>query len=472
MMAIISKAVFEKAAGKSPALGTRLQMDRYVSANKNLEPLAAGGKLYLVTVRPPDESLWLVAVLNQPRSDGTQWLAAAAAPTPLTDITALRSQLRFESGAGITAKPGALGMSLQTPRALTAADVALLDRAAGGEAFAGEGIPAAPTGPSSIGAVTGARRDVLLGAILEHPESDEARQVYADQLIANNDPRGELILLDIALAGPLSIRQREQLAGRRLELIAAHATTWWPYVVSHSRTSRGFVEAVSGTLEQLRAVAPALFAAEPVTEVTVLSLDGDDEELDALLAAKWLPRVRHLIVRGMLGSDGFARLCKAKPLARLEALNVCATELDADALAGMKGGLPRCTHLVLTGNALGDEGMTGLRGWKALESVTTLYLSGCELTSEGIETLLAKPLPRLTKLCLTGNELGDEGAVAIAAQAARLPALQHLEVRNIALGMSGLRALAAAPLPALRRVDARKNQLPELAPRDARVRVD
>ena len=36
MMAIVSKAVFEKAAGKQPAVGTKLAMDRYVSANKNL----------------------------------------------------------------------------------------------------------------------------------------------------------------------------------------------------------------------------------------------------------------------------------------------------------------------------------------------------------------------------------------------------------------------------------------------------
>ena len=45
-------------------------MDRYVSANKGLEPLADGGRLYLVTVRPPNEALWLVAVLEQPKFDG------------------------------------------------------------------------------------------------------------------------------------------------------------------------------------------------------------------------------------------------------------------------------------------------------------------------------------------------------------------------------------------------------------------
>jgi hypothetical protein len=72
IMAIVSKAIFEKAAGKAPTVGTKLSMDRYVSLNKALAPLAQGGKLYLVTVRPPDEELWLVAILEQPRFDGKQ----------------------------------------------------------------------------------------------------------------------------------------------------------------------------------------------------------------------------------------------------------------------------------------------------------------------------------------------------------------------------------------------------------------
>src|SRR5262245_58655668 len=135
MMAIVSEAIFEKAAGKGPAVGTRLRMDRYTSTNKALDPLGGGGRLYLVTVRPParkgdQEALWLVAILDRPKHDGEAWIAKPC-ETPITDISSLRSKIRFESGAGITAKAGALGMSLQTPRTLTAADTAMLDAAAG-----------------------------------------------------------------------------------------------------------------------------------------------------------------------------------------------------------------------------------------------------------------------------------------------------------------------------------------------------
>jgi len=41
-------------------------------------------------------------------------------------VTAAIRKLKFESGTGLQPKKGALGMSLQTPRALTAADVTLL----------------------------------------------------------------------------------------------------------------------------------------------------------------------------------------------------------------------------------------------------------------------------------------------------------------------------------------------------------
>src|SRR5262249_27785740 len=109
MMAIVSKAVFEKAAGKSPTVGTRLGMDRYVSANKALDKLAdsGGGRLYLVTVRPPDDTLWLVGVLDQPEFDGEQWIAKKST-VPITDISDLKDELVFESGKGLSAAKGQL----------------------------------------------------------------------------------------------------------------------------------------------------------------------------------------------------------------------------------------------------------------------------------------------------------------------------------------------------------------------------
>jgi hypothetical protein len=129
MMAIVSKAVFEKDAPKA-RLGDVLPMKYYRSASKHLERLGEGGKLFLVTVRPPSEALWLVAVLESPQFDGDKWKAAANR-YPVTDLSPIIGRLKFESGKGLVAKKGALGMSLQTPRALCEADVTLLLATAG-----------------------------------------------------------------------------------------------------------------------------------------------------------------------------------------------------------------------------------------------------------------------------------------------------------------------------------------------------
>jgi formylglycine-generating enzyme required for sulfatase activity len=134
VMAIVSKAVFDKMVGKAkPKLGDVLSTNQYVSNNPRLESVRGGGALFLVTVRPPDEALWLVAILENPKHNGTAWVSAANA-VAMTDISKLKDKLKFDSGNGIQAKPGALGMSLQTPRVLTDADVALLRAATGSAA--------------------------------------------------------------------------------------------------------------------------------------------------------------------------------------------------------------------------------------------------------------------------------------------------------------------------------------------------
>ncbi|MDC0672548.1 tetratricopeptide repeat protein [Nannocystis radixulma] len=85
------------------------------------------GDLWLVTVR--EESLWLVAVLQRPRHDGRAWTAAANL-VPVVDITELAGELEFDSGTGVNVER--MAMSLQTPRGLTAGDVAKLKAAAAG----------------------------------------------------------------------------------------------------------------------------------------------------------------------------------------------------------------------------------------------------------------------------------------------------------------------------------------------------
>ena len=149
VMAVISKAVFEKQAPKGLSPGGVWPLDRYVSKTAGLRVLADGGALFLVTVRPPDERLWLVAVLESPRFDGEQWTAAPNV-VPVRDATPLLPKLRFTTGKGIAAQPGKLGMSLQTPRELTDEDVAELRGGAPAPTNGASAVANAATGVSEV----------------------------------------------------------------------------------------------------------------------------------------------------------------------------------------------------------------------------------------------------------------------------------------------------------------------------------
>jgi Leucine Rich Repeat (LRR) protein len=449
VMAIVSKAVFEKAAGKSPNVGDRLNMDRYITANKALSPLAGGGKLYLVTVRPPNEALWLVGVLDHPTFDGTQWTSAPS-PVPIVDISALRGQLKFESGKGITAAAGALGMSLQTPRVLAAHDALLLDAAAGTASAAPPPLVALET--------SGIRRqgDGLLQAIIDDPKNPVARQVFADAAMARNDPRGEYVMLELALAGPLGIRRREQLIARRKELFAANEAKWFATDLEY-RLDCGFIAALIGSARKILKSAPAMFGTQPVTEVHATNIDA--KVAKQLAAAPWLARVRHLVVKGDLGDAAFKVLVAAPGAQRLEQLNATACKVTAKGLASLAGHLPRLRSLVLTGNSVGDDGVTALRAWATLADLETLYLSSCRLTLEGVTDLLATPLPRLAKLTLSGNALGDKLGDVLADAAHRLPALQRLELKRVGASAALIDVVERAKLPQLRQIDLRDNRI-------------
>lgn len=124
VLAIISKAQFEAAHPRATE-GDELGFARYASTHAALSPLTGGGSLFLVTVRPPDERLWLIGELVEPTHDGKAWKSSPST-VRVRDITALIPRLRFSNGKGLSPKKGALGMSLQTPRQLTDDDTDLL----------------------------------------------------------------------------------------------------------------------------------------------------------------------------------------------------------------------------------------------------------------------------------------------------------------------------------------------------------
>jgi len=127
LLVIVSKAIFER--DMELDLGDLYETGEYQSKNKALDNVAAGGSLFLVTARP-DDQLWLIGILEQPIFVGDRW-AASANVVRIADLTEQMDQFVFENGKGLTFKPGSLGFALQSPRKLTAGDVAILRKAAG-----------------------------------------------------------------------------------------------------------------------------------------------------------------------------------------------------------------------------------------------------------------------------------------------------------------------------------------------------
>ncbi len=445
VMCIVSKPIFEKAAGKDPELGAVLAMDKYVTANKALAPLAEGGNLYLVTVRPPDEALWLVAVLVNPEFDGNQWTAEAST-VPLTDISELRPQIKFVSGKGISQASGALAMSLQTPRELSEEDIALLDATYVVPEHEGEGFPAAPD--DEIPATSGERRmgDALVNAIVDDPLSIGARQIYADSLSARNDPRGAFITADLALAGPLSIRHRDQMKRVRDGLFEAHAAEWFPVHDLEFRTRGGFISFVSGTFEAIAEQA-SLFETQPIVEANIKHADPAK-----LARAPWLRRIRELALRNALNDDGILKIISSPNAQQLVALNVTSTGIE---LPKWGAYLPNLRTLVLTANALGAKGAAALAAWQHLPALETLYLSSCGLATNDVAVIFARPMPNLVKLTLARNKL-DNGVVAALRGMPKLEILELDGNKNVDLDIT---APLTKALPQIRRVDVRGTKI-------------
>jgi len=165
VLAIVSRAVFEKDArapsGKLLGVGDVWPLDRYNSSHKTFERVRGGGRIFLVTVRP-DERLWFLGVVDAPSFTGSSWVAAKKNAFAITDITALRKTIQFESGKGMSQDKGTLGMSLQTPRALAKGDVAQILALAGGAPAPAPGPP-----PAALGAPSAPKAARVIGGKYE-----------------------------------------------------------------------------------------------------------------------------------------------------------------------------------------------------------------------------------------------------------------------------------------------------------------
>jgi uncharacterized protein (TIGR02996 family) len=130
----------------------------------------------------------------------------------------------------------------------------------------------------------------LCKEIVDHPDDDGPRSIYADWLVERGDPRGEFIQLDLAIP-PLQGAEREAAVRKRAQLLFENLG-WVP--VSHVRISRGFAEEMHHFLGGSLPTGPLVL---PRT----LIINGTQGDLmRALLRSSVAPTIEALTLDAML----------------------------------------------------------------------------------------------------------------------------------------------------------------------------
>jgi uncharacterized protein (TIGR02996 family) len=234
----------------------------------------------------------------------------------------------------------------------------------------------------------------FLQAIIESPDDDNLRLVYADWLEDLGDPRGEFIRVQCQLANlPEGDARRPELEARERELLAKYSPVWVQELQPDPAGvtfRRGFVEDVETDAEFLLQQAAGLFRLTPL---------------------------RHLLVQGyqgnQLGPEGTRTLASWPQLARLQSLRLPENRVG-DAGTEALAASPHVKGLLvldLGNNHIGEEGTAALAHSPYLAGLKELYLDYNHIWLGGAQALARSPyLANLTLLDLEHNFfIGPEG---------------------------------------------------------------
>jgi len=342
----------------------------------------------------------------------------------------------------------------------------------------------------------------FLATVLENPDDDAPRLVYADWLEERGDSRGDFIRVQCELARLDEDDPRaENLRDRENKLLLTHGETWRAEIPEWARAGcefrRGFIERVSiwqrDSLLQLAAlpkrapvrslklhdVAHAMlplrrscalkFATElcflderlQYEDLRELLLETPEDEFELALNgafevwqeqqepvatqseyASELNRLRSLTFLGAALLDGgAARIALAAGLVNLQRLELVRCQMSAYGMRQLflRENLPSLKVLDLSENNLGDAGAWELARSQVRHALTHLALRDAHLTNQGAHHLAeSRILENLQFLDLSQNSIGDDGAKAIARG---LTSLRRLVFHDNHITNSGLLAL-------------------------------
>jgi uncharacterized protein (TIGR02996 family) len=323
-------------------------------------------------------------------------------------------------------------------------------------------------------------REALEAALVESPDDRATHAAYADLLLEEGDPRGELIAVQLAVNDQgRSYEERQRLKAREAELLHAHQREWLgelatdlldrPDSGNQFYFERGWLEVVE--LSELRADRARALAHCPLAKLlrclTIRYADYYHPGYAELAEAPALGSLRYFAIGpadGGISVDGTGLVPVIARMARLEQLCLYAHEVETTALFALP--LPNLRELrihnlshypleVLAANSsLGK--LEHLSIWPhSLDWADEPYIN-----AENFAALVRSPyLTSLRHLAVYLSDAGDEGVAAFV-ESGLLKRLKVLDLWNGRITDDGARLLASCPdLRNLERLRIAQNQL-------------
>jgi uncharacterized protein (TIGR02996 family) len=297
-------------------------------------------------------------------------------------------------------------------------------------------------------------QEAFIQAIVETPDDDVARLIYADWLEDHGEPeRADFIRsqierarLPIGDARAMAMEKREQALMRRFARRWFRPPRHWK-VGLNVLIHRGFPASLHVDAKSLLDHAE-VFARWPITRLLRTGMWGSPQLARRLAASPFLRHIRYLDLYYLhLGRELLLIVLTSPHLSGLVRLKAGSNRLGDEGVSE----LARLSHLTglrdldLANNEITDVGLAHLSHGKDFHAVRSLNLCGNRISINGVIALLhSDNWPALTELCLWSTSLGDDELQRLASCSA-LTKLTKLNLNNNRITNRGVEALASSP---------------------------
>jgi uncharacterized protein (TIGR02996 family) len=295
-----------------------------------------------------------------------------------------------------------------------------------------------------------ADENALLQAILDDPDDDVPRLVYADYLEETGHPeRAELLRLQCGRSAGRSTPHEQYLVGASAARVR-EALGDFSALVDDVSFARGLpVARVSMRKFLSRAFQEQAAEAFRRAGVDALMLVGTTIQWAKVADSPVFAAVHELMLNDtrQAVSDGLAGLLSSPHLAGLHTLRVRKGYLRTFGVLTSSPHLGRLRRLEIADNwdYRFRETLGLLADWPQADRLTSLRLTASGVRADGVSMLLTSPrLAGLVELDLSSNFMGNEG-LCVLGGCQHLAGLRRLSLTMNDIGADGVRALTASP---------------------------